>query len=104
MHQPTSETRSFGGAEICIEAFDLITGDRNEQYDHPYDDYRKVALIFYAMTGIEMTVDQAVMFPLAMKLARMRTAREKDQYHHDSVVDAIGYLGCLNMIHVRAHG
>jgi hypothetical protein len=98
-HRPSGETLSGDGAEICIEAYDLITGDRNDQYDHPYEDYAKVAEIYQAITGIHLSVEQAVLFPLAMKLARMRTARDKGRWHHDSVVDAIGYLGCLNMIH-----
>lgn len=101
IHLPSGETLCGDGAEICIEAYDLITGDRNRDYDHPYDDYVKVAEIYQAITGISLTVEQAVLFPLAMKLARMRTARDKGRWHHDSVVDAIGYLGCLNMIHLH---
>lgn len=103
---PRSGTLSATGAEICIEAYDLITGDRNDAYDHPYLDYSKVAEIYLAIAGVNLTVQQAVLFPLAMKLARMRTNRDKGQWHHDSVVDAIGYLGCLSMIHEyeKAHG
>lgn len=81
--------------EVCLEAFSLITGDRNKNYDHPYNDYSKVREIYKAISGVDLTVEQAVLFPLAMKLARMKTARDKGQYHHDSLVDAIGYLGCL---------
>jgi hypothetical protein len=89
------------GAEVLLEAHHLITGDRNNHYGHPHDDYAKVAEIYAALTGIELDVEQAVLFPLAMKLARIRTAREAGRWHHDSVVDAAGYLGCLAMIHER---
>ena len=92
------ETLSPLGAEICLEAYDLITGDRHKNYDHPFEDYTKVAEIFKGLTGIELTVEEAICFPLAMKFARMRTARERGLWHHDSVVDAIGYLGCLGMV------
>jgi len=34
---------------------------------------------------------------VAVKIARLRTAHERGEQHHDSLVDAIGYLGCLNM-------
>lgn len=98
MRPPSGETRSLEGAEVCLEAHDLITGARHADYDHPFDDYSKVAEIFRAVTGVSLTVEQAVCFPLAMKLARMRTARDQGRWHHDSVVDAIGYLGCLAMI------
>lgn len=92
------ETPSVKGAEVCLEAYELITGDRHKNYDHPYQDYTKVAEIFKGLTGIQLTVEEAICFPLAMKFARMRTARERDLWHHDSVVDAIGYLGCLGMV------
>jgi hypothetical protein len=86
------------GAEIVLKAHELITGDRHRDYDHPIEDYTKVADIFASLTGIELTVEEALCFPLAMKLARMRTAREQDRWHEDSVVDAIGYLGCMGMV------
>lgn len=89
------------GADVLLEAHRLITGDRGSDYGHPYDDYAKVADIYRALTGIELSVEEAVLFPLAMKLARMRTARDADRWHHDSVVDAAGYVGCLAMIHQR---
>ncbi len=101
IRQQHGETHSLAGAEICIEAYDLITGDRNNDYAHPYDDYSKVASIFESLSGVSLSVEEAVLFPLAMKLARMRTARENNRWHHDSVVDAIGYLGCLSMINER---
>jgi hypothetical protein len=37
------------------------------------------------------------MFMVAVKLARLRTNLERDTIHHDSLVDALGYLACLNM-------
>jgi len=99
MHPHYGATPSLQGAEVCLKAHELITGDRNQTYSHPLDDYSKVAEIFYGITGVSLSVEEAVMFPLAMKLARVRTAREEGRWHEDSVVDAIGYLGCLSMIH-----
>lgn len=105
MLPPSGETRSVTGAEIVLQAYDLITGDRNDSYDHPHNDYLKVAQIFEAVTGIRLTVEQAVLFPLAMKLARIRTHMERGGYHEDSVRDAIGYLGCYAMVkEVGDHG
>jgi len=91
------------GSEIVVKAYELITGDRNNDYGHPADDYSKVAEIFEALTGIHLTVQQALCFPLAMKLARMRTSRERGLWHEDSVVDAIGYIGCMSMAKRRGH-
>lgn len=89
--------RSMKGAEILHEAHGLITGPRQQQYSHPYDDYSKVVDIFYGLTGVRLTVHEALCFMVAVKMARLRTATERGGWHHDSLVDAIGYLGCMNM-------
>jgi len=88
----------FNGAEILGEAYHLITGPRQDQYSHPYEDYSKVVDIFYGLTGVRLTVHEALCFMLAVKMARLRTATERGGWHHDSLVDAIGYLGCMNMV------
>lgn len=85
------------GSEIVVEAFDLINGKRQADYSHPLDDYTKVRDLFEATTGISITVEQAILFMVCVKLARLRTNLEKDVLHRDSLVDAIGYLGCLSM-------
>jgi hypothetical protein len=86
------------GAEIVLEAYGLVTGDRKKSYSHPLHDYTKVVAIFESFTGVKLTVRQAIMFMLSVKFARLRTNEEKGILHHDSLVDAVGYLACLNMI------
>jgi hypothetical protein len=85
------------GSEILLEAHKLVNGARQNDYGHPADDYRKVSDIFYALTGIELEVSEAILFMVSVKLARLRTNLEHDIIHHDSLVDALGYLACLNM-------
>lgn len=87
------------GAEILLEAHHLITGPRQDEYSHPFDDYYKVKEIFFAMTGIMLTVEQAVTFMVCVKLARLSTNLERGQWKRDTIVDAAGYLGCLSMVH-----
>jgi hypothetical protein len=89
-------SESIPGAEAVLEAYGLITGPRQTAYSHPSDDYRKVTDIFEALTGIRLTVDQALMFMIAVKMARLRTNLSQGTLHRDSLVDAIGYLGCLS--------
>lgn len=86
------------GAEVLHEAYNLITGDRHNQYAHPAEDYSKVVDIFYGLTGVELSVQEALCFMVAVKMARLRTARERGGWHHDSLVDAAGYLGCMGMV------
>lgn len=98
MNQGESEYRTLNdGAEILTEAFGLITGPRQEQYDHPFEDYSKVVEIFEGLTGIRLNVYEALLFMVSVKMARLRTSMERGEIHHDSLVDALGYLGCLNM-------
>jgi hypothetical protein len=96
------ETMTSNGSEILLEAHALVNGDRGNEYGHPADDYAKVRDIFAALTGIDLSVEQAVLFPLAMKLARIRTNMEARGFHRDSVIDGAGYLACLSMIRERA--
>jgi hypothetical protein len=85
------------GSEILLEAHRLVNGPRQKDYGHPADDYQKVSDIFYSITGIDLSVSEAILFMVSVKLARLRTNLENDTIHHDSLVDALGYLTCLNM-------
>jgi hypothetical protein len=85
------------GSEILLEAHRLVNGPRQKDYGHPADDYQKVSDIFYSITGVNLSVSEAILFMVSVKLARLRTNLENDTIHHDSLVDALGYLTCLNM-------
>lgn len=85
------------GADILLEAHQLITGDRQIAYSHPREDYQQTVEIFEGLTGLHLTVEQGILFMVAVKLSRLRTNMQRGCLHHDSLVDTIGYLGCLNM-------
>ena len=85
------------GSEILLEAHRLVNGPRQKDYGHPADDYQKVSDIFYSITGIDLSVSEAILFMVSVKLARLRTNLERDILHHDTLVDTLGYLTCLNM-------
>ena len=89
----------MNGSEILTEAHDLVNGPRQATYSHPFEDYYKVKELFFMMTGIQMTVQNAVTFMICVKLARMATNMQRGDWHRDSVVDAAGYLACLSMVH-----
>jgi hypothetical protein len=86
------------GAEIISEAYNLITGDRQNDYDHPLDDYSRTVDIFRAITGIVLTAEEGILFMVAMKLSRLANELDKNLDVPDNTRDAIGYLGCLNMV------
>lgn len=87
------------GADILTEAHALITGPRQAEYSHPFDDYYKVKELFRTITGHDLTVHDAVVFMVCVKLARLSTVLNRGEWKHDTIVDAAGYLGCLAMVH-----
>ena len=95
------ETRIMKGAEVLLEAHSLITGDRHDAYAHPLEDYTQTRDIFKALTGIDMTVEQAILFMVSVKLSRLRTALDEGRWAHDTVVDTAGYIGCLSMVNAK---
>ena len=92
-----NKPKQTSGSEILLEAHRLVNGPRQQDYGHPADDYQKVSDIFYSITGVDLSVSEAILFMVSVKLARLRTNLENDTIHHDSLVDALGYLTCLNM-------
>lgn len=96
--------KDLSGADILLEAHGLITGVRQNAYDHPAKDYGQTVEIFKGLTGIDLTVEQALLFMVAVKLSRLRTNLNRGSLHHDSLVDTVGYLGCLNMVKGEPNG
>lgn len=83
---------------ITADAHRLVYGDRGSLYSHPYEDYSRTVGIFAAMTGIELTVPEAILFMKAVKLSRLCHGLEQGFPPHllrDSVVDDAGYSECL---------
>ena len=64
------------GAEIVNEAYHLITGPRQNDYSHPADDYQRTVNIFNAITGHDLTVEEGILFMVAMKLSRLHNEIE----------------------------
>ena len=93
MHDPTA------GAEILLQAHELITRDRQNAYSHPLDDYSRTVSIYNALKGDDvMTAEDGVLFMVCVKLSRLMHELDNDLNLPDNTVDAIGYLGCLQMI------
>ena len=84
------------GADILLEAHQLVTGPRNDSYGNVVDDYSKVIQIFEGFTGIKLSISDALLFMVSVKMARLRTNLDRNRLHHDSLLDALGYLGLLN--------
>lgn len=83
---------------VAGEAASLVFGDRGKVYDHPAVDYSRTAELFRAMTGIDLSLREAVAFMVCVKLSRVGAALEHDHpaaMVRDSLVDLAGYADCL---------
>lgn len=96
MHDP------LAGAEVLTKAHELITGDRQNAYSHPLDDYLRTVSIFNAMKGEDLlTAEDGILFMLCVKLSRLMHEIDNGMNLPDNTVDAAGYLGCLAMARER---
>lgn len=83
---------------ILLDAWALVHGDRNGTYGPPLQDYARTAAIFDAITCVDLSVPEALLFMVAMKLSRIGYGLGEDfppEMLRDSITDAAGYLDCL---------
>lgn len=73
---------------ILDEANMLIHGDRREQYGDASEEFTRVANIWSALLGVEISNEQVALCMTALKLVRA-TVRENPE----DLVDGAGYLG-----------
>lgn len=93
------EQNPTAGAEVLTEAYDLITGDRQNAYSHPLEDYQRTVNIYNAIQGEDvMTVIDGIIFMICMKISRLKHEIESEQDIPDNTRDAVGYFGCLAMV------
>lgn len=79
---------------IFEEAHGLIHGDRQQDYDHPLDNFTRIAKIWSVILGIEVTPEQVGLCMVGTKIAR-------EAYHpkRDNLVDGAGYFGTIELLY-----
>ena len=78
---------------ILAEADSLINGDRAKTYGDFRENWQRTVNIFSQLTGIELTIKQALYFMVAVKLAR-----EAHMSKRDNRVDTCGYLELIDKL------
>ena len=85
--------QSKNDESVLAEADYLINNDRNQSYDHPLDNFTRIAQIWTAILGYKISPEQVGLCMVGVKLAR-----EAYQPKRDNLVDGAGYFGTIQMI------
>lgn len=87
---------------VTLEAHNLVYGDRNKAYGHPYQDYFRTSRMWEALLGLpEGTIGP---YRAALMMALMKASRASYQFKRDSLVDLCGYAECAFRIHLKEEG
>lgn len=78
---------------VLEEAQRLIYNDRNETYDHPLDNFRRIAAIWSVIFNAPVTEEQVGLAMVGVKLAREAYLPKRD-----NLVDGAGYFGTVQMV------
>jgi hypothetical protein len=73
--------------ELIEEAIRLVNTDRQASYDHPFDNFTRISLIWSAILDKEITPEQVALCMVGVKIAREAYA-PKD----DNIIDGVGYF------------
>lgn len=89
-------TTNLTPEDIASYAAQLVSGDRQDEYGHPLDDFTRAGKIWEAILGVEVTPEQVALCMIGVKIAR-----EIHKPKADTIVDIIGYALTLHMVEVE---
>jgi len=76
------------GASVCQEGYDLVYGERAEQYGEPVACYRRLGEAWAHLLNIPPIGADRV----ALMMVLLKVYREINSHKRDNLVDACGYL------------
>ena len=74
-------------SECLAEAMDLITGARAEAYGPPIENFKRIAVGWSVLLGVEVKLSQVALCMEWLKMARLVNSPK----HWDSAVDSAAY-------------
>lgn len=91
--QPAGLTRT----EVLDTAAELIDGDRARTYGDAAENFGRIAALWEPILGVSITATDVALCLAQLKVARLITSPG----HHDSWVDAAGYIALGGEIATR---
>ena len=82
---------------LSERSLELILGDRNESYGTPADDFNGIALIWSGILNQKLK-DEITGEDVALMMVGLKLRREAHKAKEDNIVDAHGYLHCLQWL------
>jgi hypothetical protein len=79
--------------DIAAYAAQLVQKDRNADYDHPLDNFTRIARIWEVILDTPVTAEQVALCMIGVKIGR-----EVHRTKLDNTVDGIGYFLTLAMV------
>lgn len=96
--QPPAEMKPEQVPLSILREADAVAGqDRSRDYGHPYDNHRRIAEIWSVQLG---PILKRPITPreVALCMIGLKLAREVNSPKRDNLVDAAGYIKCVDMI------
>jgi hypothetical protein len=75
--------------DILLEALEITSGDRQNQYGAPDQDFTRTAKMWSALKGVEFNSEEVAAFLCCVKLSRNTHQAKRDNW-----VDVAGYSRC----------
>jgi hypothetical protein len=82
---------------ILEEANFLVNGARQSSYDHPLDNFTRIAKIWSVILDKEITPEQ-----VGLCMVGMKVARESFTHKQDNLIDGAGYFYTIQLVKEEA--
>lgn len=80
--------------EISKKAVELVNGERQATYGHPYHNFVDIGRIWGSILDIpDIDPEKVALMMMGVKISRL-----KHKYHEDGNIDFFGYENCLDQI------
>jgi hypothetical protein len=82
--------------DYFAQALSIVEGDRRADYGHPLDNFQQIAGLWSAYLGQPITAED-----VAWMMVLTKIARQKHAHKADNIIDAAGYIACVQAMDHR---